>query len=184
MSDLPRQNIEVKARLPDMEGARAVCRRIDASFQGVLNQIDTYFRARDGGRLKLRQINNERAELITYTRPNIAASRSSHYQIEPVADARITLAALGDTLGVLCIVRKRRELFMWQNVRIHLDQVEGLGTFIEFEGVISGEADEAISRERVSRLVEEFGISPGDQIGVSYSDLLCVAEPRRHEGTK
>ncbi len=124
MNDLPRQNIEVKARLADIDAARAVCRRIDAHFQGVLNQIDTYFRAREGGRLKLRQINNERAELITYTRPNIAASRSSHYQIEPVVDVRITLAALSDTLGILCIVRKQRELFIWQNVRIHLDQVE------------------------------------------------------------
>jgi predicted adenylyl cyclase CyaB len=77
-------------------------------------------------------------------------------------------------MGVLCVVRKRRELFGWENVRIHLDQVEGLGNFIEFEGVVSPVADERLSRERVDHLVNEFAISDADQIGVSYSDLILA----------
>jgi adenylate cyclase class IV len=148
-----------------LDRARDVCRRIEARFEGVLNQIDTYYRS-PTGRLKLRQINNERAELIEYDRPNTPSTRTSTYRVTPVADVS---KIVGD---VLCVVRKRRELYLWHNVRIHLDNVEGLGTFIEFEGVVSPEADATLSRERVHRLVDAFGIAPADQIGVSYSDLL------------
>ena len=56
MTDQPRQNIEVKARYPDLVRARAVCKHIGAEFLGTMNQVDTYFRT-VGSRLKLRQIN-------------------------------------------------------------------------------------------------------------------------------
>ena len=75
---------------------------------------------------------------------------------------------------MLCVVRKRRELYLWQNVRIHLDEVKGLGSFIEFEGVVSASAGEQLSRQRVDFLTDEFSIAPADQIGVSYSDLLMA----------
>jgi len=116
--------------------------------------------------------NDDRAELIRYSRPNIANTRSSLYTVEPAADPSALLDRLTRSHGILCIVRKRRELFLWHNVRIHLDEVENLGSFIEFEGVVSASADENISRQRVDQLVKEFAIAPSDQIGVSYSDLL------------
>lgn len=159
-------NIEVKARYVDLVNARAICSKIGATFSGVLNQVDTYFRTDDRSRLKLRQINNERAELIQYDRPNDPDVRASSYAITPIADATKVAGQM------LCIVRKRRELYLWHNVRIHLDEVEGLGAFIEFEGVVSPEADERISHQRVDQLVSEFGIAPSDLVGFSYSDLL------------
>jgi adenylate cyclase, class 2 len=165
-------NIEVKARYPDLTKARAVCQRIGASFAGVRRQVDTYLHATDGQRLKLRQINNSTAELISYSRPDTAVTRQSAYTITPVADAENWLK---DHSDVRCVVRNRRELWLWRNVRIHLDEVEILGSFIEFEGVISSDADEAISRERVDQLVKEFAIAPADQIGTSYSDLILSA---------
>jgi predicted adenylyl cyclase CyaB len=145
-----------------------------------LNQTDTYFHPRDASRLKLRQINNDRAELITYTRPNTPSARTSLYKLDPISNPQATLLELTQSLGVLCVVRKRRELFLWQNVRIHLDQVEDLGPFLEFEGVVSPQANESLSRARVDHLVQEFAITPDHQIGVSYSDLLCL----NHETTK
>ena len=110
--------------------------------------------------------------MIRYERPNRAVARSSLYTIETVDHPYTTLLALTGLHGVLCVVRKSRELYGWNNVRIHLDEVEGLGSFIEFEGVVWSDADEHVSLHRVDRLVAEFGINPSDQIGVSYSDLL------------
>jgi adenylate cyclase class 2 len=171
MTNQTRSNIEVKAHYPDLSAAREICHRLDAHFESILNQIDTYF-ATTGGRLKLRQINNERAELISYVRPNEASARKSLYTVTPVADAKAELERLGKESKLLCTVRKRRELYLWHNVRIHLDEVDSLGSFIEFEGVVSLQADEQISRQRVDRLVTEFDITDADQIAVSYSDLL------------
>jgi adenylate cyclase, class 2 len=173
MTDQPRSNIEVKARYPDLSRAREVCHRLNAHFEGILNQTDTYF-ATTRGRLKLRQINNEQAELILYVRPNEASARKSLYTVTPVADAKLELERLGTESKLLCTVRKRRELYLWHNVRIHLDEVDGLGNFIELEGVVSPQADEQISRQHVDRLVAEFNITDANQLGVSYSDLLMA----------
>jgi predicted adenylyl cyclase CyaB len=174
-----RQNIEVKARYPELNRAREVCAHIGASFQGVLNQIDTYFHV-ESGRLKLRQINHDRAELIEYIRPNHATARSSRYKLTPlnVEALQTVLSDFSAKHGVRVVVRKKRELWLWENVRIHLDEGEGLGSFIEFEGVVGPDADEVVSRRRVDRLVGEFGIRNEDQIGESYSDLLERARLR------
>jgi predicted adenylyl cyclase CyaB len=81
-------------------------------------------------------------------------------------------AMLSRALGLRGEVRKRRELWMWHNVRIHLDEVEGLGSFVEFEAVIAGEEDQRLSPDRLARVIEALAIRDTDRIAVSYSDLL------------
>ena len=171
MSHQPRRNIEIKAHCDDLSRARASAEAIGATFAGVLNQIDTYFNV-PHGRLKLRQINSDRTELIWYHRTNEATARQSSYHVVPVADAGLMLATLQAALGIRGEVRKRRDLLLWENVRIHLDAVQRLGEFIEFEAVLSSESDELISRQRLEMLSRELRI--GAQIAPSYSDLLGI----------
>src|SRR5205814_5422120 len=135
-------------------------------------QIDTYFHA-PHGRLKLREINGrERCELIAYSRPNNTAARASDYLVVPVPHPAALKAALSSALGIRGEVRKRRELLLWHNVRIHLDDVASLGTFVEFEAVISSADDEAASRSRLQTLYEAVRIREAHLIAESYSDLL------------
>jgi predicted adenylyl cyclase CyaB len=124
--------------------------------------------------LKLReQEGRDVAELIAYERANETAIRASNYQLVPVPDPRALKAALTRTLGVRVVVEKQRTLWMWHNVRIHLDQVESLGTFPEFEAVLaSPDEPEAVSRERLDQLTRVLGIRDEDRIAASYSDLL------------
>ncbi len=71
------------------------------------------------------------------------------------------------------VVVKRRRLFVWENVRIHLDDVEGLGTFIELEAMVGpglNSPDEAA--EKVARLRSELAIADDALVAVGYSDLL------------
>jgi predicted adenylyl cyclase CyaB len=139
----------------------------------LLNQRDTYFIALQG-RLKLRETADGKAELIAYTRGDAATVRGSDYQLVNVADAGAMRAALATALGVRGEVVKRRELWMWRGVRIHLDEVNGLGTFVEFEAVMeAGESDE-VGYQKVAALREALGIADGDLVGVSYSDLLGI----------
>jgi homotetrameric cytidine deaminase len=94
----------------------------------------------------------------------------------PVSAVEALDEALDYALGPpVVVVSKRRHLFMWAGVRIHLDEVEDLGTFIEFEAVLeSGSAPEALAEahDKVARLRRELGIEDSALVSVGYSDLL------------
>ena len=80
---------------------------------------------------------------------------------------------LSAMLGVWRVVRKRREIALYQNVRIHLDRVEGLGTFIELEAVWDGGAEGLAEQERkLAWLRERLGVRDQDLIAGSYETLL------------
>ena len=70
-------------------------------------------------------------------------------------------------------VTKTRELWMHENVRIHLDEVDKLGTFIEFEAVISQEYDTQACHEEITELRAVFAPTMGEPVGTSYSDLMA-----------
>lgn len=162
------RNIELKAQLRNRNDAEAVCKQISATFQGDIHQIDTYFQVPEG-RLKLREKTPGGDELIFYTRPDTPNSKSSEYDIAPASPE--LKRVLTDALGVLAIVDKVRGLWLWDNVRIHLDRVEGLGNFIEFEAILSEEYNDADGHAKVAKLTEDFGLQENDLIECSYLDL-------------
>jgi adenylate cyclase class 2 len=102
---------------------------------GKVSQLDTYFRVRQG-RLKLRE-KDRGAELIYYERSDQAIDRESNYRIVQIEDSEALKDALAAALGVLVSVEKSRRLLLWHEVRIHLDEVPGLGSCLELEAVAS-----------------------------------------------
>lgn len=165
------RNIELKARLTDLAAARETARTIATKELGLQVQTDTYFYC-PNGRLKLRQIEHSPAHLVWYARPDTKGPKASDYRLVPVANPETLKAALSDAYGVWCVVRKRREIFLYHNVRIHLDEVDGLGTFLEFEAVLGGEIDDRHGHAQLAELRRQFSISDSDLLAVSYSDLL------------
>jgi predicted adenylyl cyclase CyaB len=140
-----------------------------AADHGVLIQEDTYF-AVSAGRLKLRRFGDGTAELIGYTRPDIRGARRSEYVKIPVPVPEELLRTFSALFGIRTVVRKRRRLFLYRGSRIHLDEVQGLGNYIEFEVPIPGEAEpEALFEE----LLGIFGIGREGAIAGSYADLLA-----------
>jgi homotetrameric cytidine deaminase len=170
----PRRNVELKAR--DREPARSLERALalGAEDRGELRQRDTYFAA-PAGRLKLREQEPGGAELIAYERADEAAARESRYRIAPVAEPAAVREALDAALGTTVVVDKRRRLLLWEGVRIHLDTVEGLGAFVELEGVAAEGSDLSAEAERVARLRAELGIADDDLLATGYADLLAAA---------
>ena len=75
-------------------------------------------------------------------------------------------------MGIVNVVRKRREIYLWHNVRIHLDDVQGLGQFLEFEAVLSPEIDDAVGHEQLKKLMTEFNLRPEDLLAGSYTDMI------------
>jgi homotetrameric cytidine deaminase len=169
----PRRNVEVKALDPDPARSLATCRELGAEDRGVLRQRDTYFRAR-AGRLKLREEEPGGAVLIQYDRPDEAAARESRYRLTRIEDPEELRASLDAALGTLVVVEKERHLFLWEGVRIHLDTVDGLGSFVELEGVAPPESDLTPEREKVAHLRRALGID--EVLTDSYADRLLGPE--------
>jgi predicted adenylyl cyclase CyaB len=165
------RNIEIKARLADLDSARRIAAASATGRLGIQEHVDTYFHC-PNGRLKLRQIDGLSAQLVWYARPDQQGPKASDYVLVPVANPETLKAALSAGLGVRGVVRKRREVFLWDNVRIHLDEVEGLGSFLEFEAVLGPRVDDAAGRAQLDQLVQEFAVDPADLLSGSYGDML------------
>ena len=165
------RNIELKARCSDLARAEAACERLGARRVWTRRQTDLYFRV-PSGRLKLRIQSPGGAELVSYQRADAPEARESQYEITPVAHAQQTLAALGARHGIAARVEKTRTLYVLANVRIHLDRVAGLGTFVEFEAVLSPGDDETKARATLERLRAELELAPADLVAGSYADLV------------
>jgi homotetrameric cytidine deaminase len=170
----PARNVELKAH--DSDPGKTLERALAAGAEdrGLLRQRDTYF-AVPHGRLKLREEEPGGATLIAYERPDAAAEKVSEYRLVPVADADALRAALGEANGVLAVVDKRRRLLLWDGVRIHLDGVSGLGTFIELEAVAEPGSDLERERAQVARLRELLEIHDDDLREGSYADAVIAA---------
>jgi adenylate cyclase class 2 len=170
MKPTSRRNVEIKSRCADLAAARAAACELCGDIGIVELQCDTYFHV-PHGRLKLREIEGQPAVLIAYARPDETSARTSRYHLVPAADPAALKAALADALGIRGEVRKRREIFLWNNVRIHLDAVERLGDFIEFEAVLAPGDSESDAHEVLRVLSSRFGLDLAQLLGPSYPDL-------------
>ena len=169
------RNVELKARDPDPARTLERALALGAEDKGEIRQRDTYFSGARG-RLKLREQEAGGAalwdELIEYSRADSTDARTSTYLRVPVADAPTLREALDAAYGTLVTVTKRRRLLLWEGVRIHLDEVDGLGSYLEFEAVAEEGSDLSGEHEKVERLRAELGVKQTDLVARSYSDLL------------
>ncbi|TML07034.1 MAG: cytidine deaminase [Actinobacteria bacterium] len=163
------RNVELKARDPDPARTLELALALGAADEGEISQRDTYF----GGsraRVKLREQTPGDDELIAYRRSDDDQARVSEYLRVAAPDAAALKEALDAAYGTKVVVAKKRRLLLWENVRIHLDAVDGLGSYMELEGLVDGDAEPA--RQRVERLRKELEIDDANLVSGSYSDLL------------
>ncbi len=165
-----RRNIELKCRCSDLDAVRRRAERLGARDAGVLRQHDTFFSA-SHARLKLRDFGDGHAELISYIRPDLTEARGSDYLICPVAQPESLAAVLTHALGASGVVVKTRHLLLYRHTRIHLDDVAGLGTFVELETVLA-EQSEADAQSELQDVAAALELRPEDSVPVPYVDLL------------
>ena len=124
--------------------------------ESTFDQVDTYFNVQTG-RLKLRQQDSVGDELIFYRRADENSPKLSRYDRIPIVPAHRLGSILAQALGIKTVVRKRRELWRLDNVRIHLDQVEGLGSFVELEVQVTPGRDLAGCHAQADALMDRAG---------------------------
>lgn len=168
---MPFLNVEIKARCSDPNSIRNYLLQHKAELKGTDEQIDTYFNV-PNGRLKLREGSIEN-NLIFYERDNHAGPKSSHFNLVKVEDAKGLKEVLTKSMGVKVVVTKRREIYYINNVKFHIDEVPGLGSFVEIEaGNILADLSAAQLKEQCDHYMNELEISKNDLVEISYSDML------------
>ena len=172
------QNIEIKARYPDSEKAHTIAKKIGAQWLGEETQIDTYFIV-PHGRFKLRESSKHGGQLVPYIRPNSEGPKKSTYQILPVSQPSEFKKLMTEILGVDVVVEKKRSVYILGNIRIHIDVVQGLGHFFEFEAVYENLEDETKEKQKVSDLLKVFEIHDTQLLKFSYRELLSNEKENR-----
>ena len=188
--------IEIKARCPAPLSIQAILKAHNARFIGLDHQIDTYFRV-PNGRLKLREGNIENS-LIHYNRANQSGPKQSDVTILKSPNEIATLKKiLSDSVGILAVVDKKREIYFIENVKFHLDKVVGLGHFVEIEAINSENVDNTdLSRDNREGVLSPevlhaqcrfymglFNIQESDLLTNSYSDMVMGLEETLHHDT-
>jgi len=173
-------NVEFKSELRDPSLARGIARTLGATLAATLDQTDTYFRVAHG-RLKKRESVHadtgarEPTEFIFYDRANIARPKLSNFTIYTEDEA---VQRFGTRpMPIWVVVKKRREVWMADHTRIHIDRVEGLGDFIECEALVSQKQTVVQCRGRNEEFRRAFLPATGEPIAVSYSDMLTIDAP-------
>ncbi len=164
-------NIEIKARCKNPIKIRKFLKSIKANFHGKDHQIDTYFKVLNG-RCKLREGNIENY-LIHYQRKNKKGPKQSDVILFKTSSDTSLKEILSKSLGILVVVDKQREIYFMDNVKFHIDNVKGVGQFVEIEAI---DKDGSIGKDKLlqqcSQYMNLFGLEQKDLISNSYSDLL------------
>lgn len=167
---MPR-NVEIKAALDDASATRQIIEGLADQGPIELLQTDTFFRCLTG-RLKLREFEGAPAELIYYQRPDASGPSESVYFVTPISDPVTTRQILEVSNGGLGVVKKRRLLYLIGPTRVHLDQVEGLGHFMELEVVLQADQSTAEGIAVAEALMTRLEIDSGQLVDTAYFDLL------------
>jgi adenylate cyclase class 2 len=164
-------NIEIKAKSLELDKVRDILKSKNADFKGIDHQVDTYFKV-NSGRLKLREGNIEN-HLIYYEREDKSGPKKSLvllYKYNPDQNLKEILTR---SLGILAVVNKHREIYFIDNVKFHLDNVKGLGNFVEIEAI---DEDGSIGSEKLHKQCKHYlkllNILKEDLLENSYSDLI------------
>jgi predicted adenylyl cyclase CyaB len=168
---MPR-NVEIKARLTDRSKACAIASGLSGAEPEHIRQHDIFFKSQRG-RLKLRKFPDGTGELIQYDRPDTPSVKLSDYRIVRTPDAETLLDILRQTVASVGEVRKNRLVYLVGQTRVHIDQVDGLGDFVEFEVVLRPDQDQEEGMRIANRLLEAFEIDGTQLVGAAYVDLIA-----------
>ncbi len=164
-------NIEIKARVADPETLLTTAKNLVGAKPEIIRQTDTFYQVA-AGRLKVRQFDDGTGELIFYRRPDAEGPKTSDYAISRTADGAALQGLLAAALPVRGVVLKTRQLLLAGRTRIHLDEVEGLGSFMELEVLLKEGEDPARGQAEAAELMGKLGIGATDLVSGAYIDLL------------
>jgi predicted adenylyl cyclase CyaB len=165
------RNVEIKARVSNFAAIRSAAGEIADGPPTLVEHEDTFFRC-PNGRLKVRRLSSHLGELIYYERHNTAEPAESRYIRAATGDPDLLVRALSHALAIRGVVRKTRTLYMSGQTRIHFDEVEGLGQFVELEVVLASGQPFSDGLREARHMMNRLGIQQHQLVDQAYIDLL------------
>lgn len=170
--------VEVKAAVETLEEVRQRLQARGARREGSRRETDTYFHhpkrsfARTDEALRIRESDGHAS--VTYKGPKMDSSTKTREEVDLGVQDAEKAATILEALGFEPAGRvvKQREIYTLDPFTVTLDQVEGLGPFVEIERVVQDDVDQA--REGVLELADDLGL--GDRERRSYLELLLEKE--------
>jgi len=159
-------NLELKVKVESHTKLINVLRRINAEKKGILRQKDVYYKTKNG-LLKLR-VEGNTFTLIKYLRDE-KGKRWSNYELLRL-EGKNPEKYLKNIFNIETIVEKKRILYLYKNTRIHLDEVKGLGKFLELETLLVSTRRDV--EERFREIIKLLGLDLSKQIRKSYKLLM------------
>lgn len=160
-------NLELKISVTSHQPLKKILEQIGAENRGILKQKDVYYSI-PNGLLKLR-IENGNESLIFYNRNENSKNRWSDFEVLEFAKGKGE-KFFNNLFDVEVIVKKKRELYYYDDTRIHFDAVKSLGKFLELETlVINSKVD---AKKRFEKIISLLKLNESKQIRKSYRDLL------------
>ena len=170
-------NIEIKANCANSVRVEELLMAKNAQYIGTDHQIDTYFNV-PNGRLKLREGTIEN-NLIHYHRSDQEGPKKSVVTLYKSAPNSSLKNVLEKANGIKVVVDKQRKIFFIENVKFHVDEVKGLGSFVEIEAIDKdGSLGEPFLEEQCDFYIKYLGIQKEDLLAISYSDMILTAACR------
>jgi predicted adenylyl cyclase CyaB len=164
-------NIEIKARVGDFDSLLQRAEELSDTPLEVIPQEDTFFNT-ERGRLKLRVLPPDRAQLIYYLRSDQEGPKRSDYYIFETPDPENLKRVLELAYGIRGVVKKTRYLYIVGQTRVHVDDVEGLGQFMELEVVMQAGQSDAEGQAIAEALMTSLGVERKDLIEGAYMDMM------------
>jgi len=161
--------VEFKAPVANLVALDEHVRTFGADFMHERREHDHCFEFPDGT-LVLREPEGASADLLTYHRHASGELQFCDVEVAEVRQAREVGAMLRGRFGLRIEVEKTRRTFQWRRTQIQLDQVFGLGMFIELQTLVAGDDDAAESELR--QVLEALEIDPHTAEVRSYADML------------
>jgi adenylate cyclase class 2 len=182
--------IEMKFPITDLVRLQAQLEAMKAHLDQVQHEEDHYFNApdRDFARtdeaLRLRRVGD--SHVLTYKGPKQDAQAKIRTEIEvPLAsepEAAQRLTELLKHLGYrsVALLRKERTVYRLEYggfpVQICLDQVEGVGPYVEVE-IVAPESERDYASQTIQELARRLGLSGSERR--SYLELWLTADKHR-----
>lgn len=169
--------VEIKLPLKDQEVARRKLKELGAHSIGAEKQMDIYYNAPHRNLAETDEtlrIRFGKDMSLTYKGPKLdKMSKTREEIVVSIADVDQTSAIL-KALGFDEVARiaKHREVYRLDDFMIMIDNVFGLGIFMEIEASVPKDSDYRSAQDRIFELVDRLGLKKEDTIRESYLELI------------